>query len=147
MHVFSTTTARLALCAALGVWAAHAHAADVHVRIHNVQSDAGEVLLALFDGPASFLKTAVLSTKVAAASRTGGKSVTLVFKNVPAGRYALSGFHDRNGNAQLDRNLVGLPQEPVAFSNGAQVRMGPPSFGDAAFAVQDQDLHMDLHLK
>ena len=73
--------------------------------------------------------------------------MTLVFKDLPPGRYAIAGFHDRNGNAELDSNAMRIPTEPVGFSNGAQARFGPPGFSDAALTVGEQDLKIDIHLK
>lgn len=136
----------LTVLAVGGLLAGQARAADVRVKIGPVTSDAGEVLIALYDKEAAFLKEAFQATKAPAASRAGGQSLTLVLKNVPPGRYALSAVHDKNGNGQLDRNLMGLPKEALGFSNGAKVRMGPPKFDEAAFLVGQQDLQLELTL-
>lgn len=52
--------------------------------------------------------------------------------SLPPGRYAVQVAYDKNVNGQLDRNALGIPVEPVGFSNGAVGRFGPPSFGQAA---------------
>lgn len=64
-----------------------------------------------------------------------GESVTLVLEAPEAGRYAIRLFHDRDGDGELDTNLLGIPTEPYGFSNDAPVRFGPPDFADAAFDV------------
>lgn len=74
-----------------------------------------------------------------------GKSAVHTFKinpetshitiNLPAldkGRYALALFHDINQNGKLDRNFIGIPKEPYAFSNDARGSFGPPKFDKAA---------------
>jgi uncharacterized protein (DUF2141 family) len=47
----------------------------------------------------------------------------------------MKAFADVNGNAKLDKNIIGLPTERYGFSNDAQGRMGPPSFDAAAIPV------------
>jgi uncharacterized protein (DUF2141 family) len=51
----------------------------------------------------------------------------LAFPSVPAGRYALSVFHDENANQKLD-TLVGIPKEGFGFSRNPVIRFGPPRF-------------------
>ena len=51
----------------------------------------------------------------------------LQFKDVPAGRYAVSVFHDENANQKLD-TLVGIPKEGFGFSRNPVIRFGPPRF-------------------
>jgi uncharacterized protein (DUF2141 family) len=52
------------------------------------------------------------------------------------GRYAFTAYLDSNGNGELDSNFIGIPKEPVALSNGARPRFGPPKFDDAAFSLE-----------
>ena len=129
------------------VLAAPAHCADLHVTVHGVQADTGNVMLALYDEAHPWLKTALQGQMRSAASRGSSTQVTLVFKDLPPGRYAIAGFHDRNGNAELDNNAIRIPTEPVGFSNGAQARFGPPRFNEAALTVGEQALNIDIHLK
>lgn len=49
------------------------------------------------------------------------------FNDVPAGRYAVSVFHDENANQKLDK-LVGIPKEGFGFSRNPVIRFGPPRF-------------------
>jgi uncharacterized protein (DUF2141 family) len=62
-------------------------------------------------------------------------NVPVEIKNLNEGKYAVSVYQDLNGNAKLDRNLVGIPKEPFAFSNMSSMGMGPPKFADAAFQL------------
>jgi uncharacterized protein (DUF2141 family) len=72
-----------------------------------------------------------------ASEKATGDSVTLTFKDVPPGHYALNAYHDENDNSKMDRNIIGIPTEGYAFSRDAKGRRGPPSFEDAAFDVKD----------
>jgi len=62
-------------------------------------------------------------------------SVTLTFKDVKPGRYAIAILHDENGNGKADRAAMMIPKEGFGFSRDAKVRFGPPKFGEAAFEV------------
>ena len=138
----SLAAAAVLCAAASSVWSA-----DLQVTVSGVRSDTGEVMLALYDNESTFLKQSLQASKTAARARGDSDRVTLVFKDVPPGRYALSGFHDLNGNGALDSNLMRIPTEPLAFSNGAQPRFGPPTFSDAAFTVGDDTLQLVIVLK
>lgn len=60
---------------------------------------------------------------------------TTAFEGLAAGRWALSVYQDLDGDGRLKSNFLGIPREPVAVSNHARARFGPPRFADAAFAV------------
>jgi uncharacterized protein (DUF2141 family) len=64
-----------------------------------------------------------------------GNSVTLTLEAPAPGRYAIKLFHDVNGDGKMETNMLGIPTEPVGFSNDAPIRLGPPRFADAGFDV------------
>jgi uncharacterized protein (DUF2141 family) len=100
------------------------------VRIDNVQVGAGPVRIAMFDRR-SWLGEALDSAEAPASSL----SVHVRLAVPGAGLYGLAVYQDANRDGRLNRNIVGLPTEPVAFSNNAVIRFGPPSFDDAAVPV------------
>jgi uncharacterized protein (DUF2141 family) len=120
-----------------------AQAARVTVTIDGIRSTDGLVMAALFDTPATFPQSFLKGQSAAAQM----PSVTLVFDDVVPGRYAMSAFHDRNGNGKLDRGPFGIPKEPFGFSRDARAMMGPPSFDEAAFDVPAAGLSLVIHLK
>ena len=63
------------------------------------------------------------------------KSLTITFKGVAPGTYAIALMHDENNNGKIDRAVL-IPTEGFGFSRDAKVRMGPPSFSSAAFEVK-----------
>jgi uncharacterized protein (DUF2141 family) len=65
-----------------------------------------------------------------------GGVVEFTLRNVKPGSYAVAVFHDLNGNGRLDRNFIGLPNEPYGFSNDVG-RRGPPNFDGALIAVKE----------
>ena len=61
--------------------------------------------------------------------------MTVVFDNLAAGTYAVGAYHDENNNDHLDTNVLGLPTEGYALSNGVRPVMSKPTFQQAAFTV------------
>lgn len=55
--------------------------------------------------------------------------------DLPAGDYAVTVWHDDNGNGAFDRGDDGWPLDGWAMSTGPMT--GPPSFSDAAVTVDD----------
>ena len=99
------------------------------VEIFGLKNNTGKVFLAIFDNEQTFLKTN---------KEVNGMSVIIEnnkamarFRGLKKGEYALSLFHDKNNNNMLDKNLIGIPKEPYAFSNNATGIFGPPSFKDS----------------
>lgn len=133
--------ARAAGTAALVAAGAAAHAYDLTVEVYNARSDKGTVDGALYDAESSWLKKALQGERQPAAART-----VLVYRNLQAGTYALSLFHDENGNGKLDSNIAGVPTERYGFSRDARGRMGAPAFADAAVDLRgDLTITVNLH--
>lgn len=59
-----------------------------------------------------------------------------VFKEVPAGVYGISAFHDEDNNGKLNTNLVGYPVEQYCASNNARNMFSAPSWKDAKFTYK-----------
>lgn len=114
----------------------------ITVTIGSLRNENGYISVALHNGETEFPgEDAFMMQSVEAEDG----SVEVVFKNVPAGEYAIAVMHDENGNEELDFNSYGMPIEGYGFSNEAQGEQGPPSFDDAAFdAEEDTDAYVDL---
>lgn len=61
-------------------------------------------------------------------------SVAVRFDGLPSGDYAIAMLHDENGNGRLDKTM-GMPREGFGFSRNPAIRLGPPRFASAQFAV------------
>ena len=109
------------------------YASDLIVVVENIKSDQGNVRAAVFNNAKDFTKTPLLCKFIPA--KVG--AVTFTFKNLPAGQYAVSAFHDMNANQKLDTNFVGKPVEPYGFSRDARGTFGPPSFEDASVQIDE----------
>lgn len=129
--------------AMLSVLAASAAAADLTVSVENVNSAEGKLRVGLFTSAQAFPGTPERGASVPAAPGTG----TVVFRDLAPGNYAVSAYHDLNDNRKLDTGLFGRPAEPLGFSRDARVRMGPPAFGDAVFAVDNAAAKIVVRLR
>ena len=69
-------------------------------------------------------------------------------EKIPEGTYAVAVFQDIDRNKDLKTNFIGLPQEPIGFSNDARIRFGPPSFNDAQFKIErDKNIVLKIVLR
>ncbi|MXY53085.1 MAG: DUF2141 domain-containing protein [Gammaproteobacteria bacterium] len=116
------------------------------VELGAVRSDEGRIYVAVF--PESASKTFPdAGDAIAGAWRIASAgSRRFVFAELPPGRYAVTAYHDENGNGELDANMLGIPTEGYGFANDAFGRMGPPSFGAAAVEVGEDGGTADISL-
>ncbi len=119
----------------LAALAAPAQADEVTITLQGVKKNAGSIVLCLWakeDGfPDCESGKAVKRIVVPANAKTAR------FENVAPGSYAVSAFHDANGNVKLDSNFLGLPLEAVGMSNNPKLN-GPPRFKPARFSLTGQ---------
>ncbi|GAA0410605.1 DUF2141 domain-containing protein [Massilia aurea] len=133
---FRTLVLAAAFCAA-----GSASAASIEVRVQGVTAK-GKVLVAVCD-KTTFLKDCAYS---GSAPAKAGETVVTV-DGVPTGSWAVLSYQDENDNGKLDRNVLGIPKEPYAFSRDARGRFGPPSFEDAAFELRDEKAVTTIKLR
>lgn len=110
---------------------ANAQNATLTVNASGFRNDTGKAKVTLYNEEGKFLKEAYLSVF----SEIKNLKVTVQFKNLPIGVYAVSVFHDENNSGILERGMFGIPKEDVACSNNAKGKMGPPQYEDAKFTI------------
>ena len=91
------------------------------VTLSGMKEDRGQLVYAMWSGPEGWLETNTV--REGSAPIVDGSS-SLRFENLPHGEYAISAYHDRNGNGKLDTGLFGIPKEPLGTSNDAKIRFG-----------------------
>lgn len=117
----------------------------VTATVTGLRSARGQVLACLTARPKSFPQCDD-DPEAKSVTITAGENVELDFGAVPAGRYAISLFHDENGNGRMDKRLM-IPREGYGFSRDAPVRLGPPSFASAAFIVGAEGQHQTIRMR
>jgi uncharacterized protein (DUF2141 family) len=121
-----------------------AGATDLTVTVNGVQNDRGYIVSTVFSSEASFLKRPEAFASLRIKASQGDVAYSL--KNLPPGKYAVSAFHDVNGNDRLDTDPSGQPTEVYGFSNDARGVSGPPEFADAAVEIGDQTKTISIRL-
>ncbi|MCL7754714.1 DUF2141 domain-containing protein [Polaribacter sp. Z022] len=114
----------------------------VTLKFQGMNSDKGNLYVAVYNKEDSFLKKPIKGTIV----KVENKKATVTLKDIPEGIYAVSAFHDTNDNKKMDTNFLGIPKEPTGMSNDATGFMGPPKFKDAKFKVT-KDLTLIINVK
>lgn len=109
---------------------AFAQNADVTVTLTGVEARGGQILASLA-GPDTFMRG---EPEHSARAEVAAGTVTLTFRNVPAGDWALMVMHDENSNGEFDMNGY-MPAEGYAFSNLSGPLMGMPTFATHKVAV------------
>jgi uncharacterized protein (DUF2141 family) len=121
---------KLAIAALVLLAAGPVAAQDLTLSLSS-RAEGGTLAVAVYRDADSFRRgEAAIVTRTV--PRTG-PVVTLTFRGLAPGRYAVAAFHDTDGNGDLTLWPVGLPREAYGFSNDARGRFGPPPFDQAAF--------------
>ncbi len=106
---------------------------NITFTIIDIHNSKGEVALYLFDNKEGFPgdgKKAIRNLK----TKISNGACTVTFENIPHGVYALSAYHDENGDGKFNETWYGKPLEGVAVSNNVKGGItGPPSFEEAKF--------------
>ncbi len=106
----------------------------LRVKVENIASAKGAIHVGIYRDAVSFPKKKLaFAGKEVDVKNKGAMEIEI--PGLAPGRYALAVFHDLNGNGKLDTNLVGVPTEPYAFSNGAVAKWSSPTFEEAAFEL------------
>ena len=91
----------------------------------------GQLLIAVYDNDVDFLGDDSFLLKKVNIESTKDQEISFY---LPSGKFAISVFHDINGDEELNTNFVGIPKEPYGFSK-ARGTFGPPSFEKASFVM------------
>jgi uncharacterized protein (DUF2141 family) len=126
-------------------------AGDLTITVGPIQTQAGSVCYAMIAESQKqwFAKADIPAEAIysAACVQASGDSVRFEVKAVAFGRYALSIFHDVNGNGLMDKkSLLGIPVEPFGFSNNPSIGFGAPSFEACAFVLNGTSFNADVKL-
>ena len=104
----------------------------VALRVYNISVPKGCVRIAVFASEADFKaeQNAVFSRTVPLTDRS---DIHLRIPLDASRPHAVAVYHDINDNGKLDRNVLGIPKEPYAFSNNPTAKWEAPSFSEISF--------------
>jgi outer membrane protein len=119
-------------------------AADITVRLDN-PPESGSVALVLFNSANTFGD--LRDPFRVDIHPLDGREEYLI-EDVEAGEYALMVYFDENGNGRMDKNFIGIPKEPLGFSNRYRPK-APPVYERAAFTLgvgESRSFDVELYL-
>ena len=102
----------------------------LHVDVSKVASTEGQICIALFASPNGFPSDNARALRSLCHLATDAQDGVLRFSlyDVPAGRYAVSVFHDENADGKMNTGFFGIPKESFGFSGNPVIRIGAPKF-------------------
>jgi uncharacterized protein (DUF2141 family) len=103
---------------------------EIVASVSDLRNASGVVRIALYAREGEWLSRETVSDCVA---HVHGEHARCSLGVHAPGTYAIAVLHDEDGDGDMDRDFIGLPQEGYGFSSGARPGFGPPSFGDASF--------------
>jgi uncharacterized protein (DUF2141 family) len=154
MPIIASMNRLIAICPFVIAACLNAHAAvsareqavgDLAIVIRGATTTSGYISITVSDSEASFLNRdkpfAIVRTRV-----TPGVT-TVVLKGIPRKDYAVSAFHDANGNNTLDRNVRGIPKERYGFSNDPSSGDNTPSYYRCRFRLESPETTVVIRLR
>lgn len=119
----------------------------LEVRVDNIRRAEGCVRLAVFASATDFAerKDAVHIARIPLGQEREG--VVFELPKLPAGRYAIAAYHDRNNNDKLDTNLLGIPSEPYAFGREPESKWREPAWEDVSIDYRPEMSSLRLSLQ
>lgn len=117
------------------------------IELAGLREASGTVYIAVYDSESTWMEEdAVLRKTVVIADALDGDLVRTEVE-LPMGEYAVFAFHDKDGNAALDTNVVGLPREPIAVSLNKVEKYRSPRYEDAVFTLGAEPLIQHLIMR
>lgn len=112
--------------------------------IEGLRNAEGTVSIAVYgDAPEDFLAKGKKLRKLRLPAQAGSIRGCLALPR--PGIYAVTAYHDEDGDRHFTRNFLGLPMEGVAVSNN-KAQLGIPSFKEAAISVNQTNSQITLKM-
>jgi uncharacterized protein (DUF2141 family) len=101
--------------------------------VSSLASTSSVVKLNFYNAPDKFLKEGQVAIRMVV--RPDGKNTLTIPVELTEGEWAVALSQDLNNNNKLDKNFLGIPTEPFAFSNNVKPRLSAPTFQECKFTV------------
>ncbi|PHN01109.1 DUF2141 domain-containing protein [Flavilitoribacter nigricans] len=116
----------------------------LYLKVRNVQHAQGTIWVGVYDSEENFLIKEKAVLKGYDVDHTG--TVNIPVDHVKFGPCAVAIMHDVNGNGTMDRNWLGIPTEPYAFSKKPRSKWRLPRFQEVVFDFEPQHDHISVEL-
>ena len=118
---------------------------ELVLQIKNIESASGVLHIAVYD-EGNFLQEEKELLKMTAIVQTQ-QDLRVAIPDLPFGTYAVAIYHDVNNNGKLDKNYLGIPAEPYAFSNNPKAKWRSPTFDETQIELSSQQKNLSVELK
>ena len=145
MRLLSKIVYFLSLCLLGSSTSAFMSSGSLVLKIENINSSDGFIWIGIYDSEQNYLikeKGIIEGYRV---NQLG--EMTLNIDSLNFGNYAIALFHDENGNGKLDRNVIGIPSEPYAFSKKEKSKWRVPKFKEIEIDFQNNGQIVTTKLK
>lgn len=116
------------------------------ISFSNIKEAKGSLYVGIYASESDFLKEEkACFKKIIPVTATG--NLDLEVPELAAGTYAVSCFHDVNGNGKMDTNFLGIPAEPYGFSNNARPTFRAPRWDEAKFEIKADSTRICIRLE
>jgi uncharacterized protein (DUF2141 family) len=122
-----------------------AETAPVTVVVSSLVSTTAAVRLYFYNTREGFLKSGKWAFSKSV--KPGGKSEFSLPVDLPKGEWAVAITQDMNNNDKIDKNFLGIPTEPYAFSNNIRPTVAAPGFDECKFLVDGPGKVVSIVLK
>lgn len=122
-----------------------AETASVTVVVSALVSTSSPVRLYFYNTRAGFLKHGQWAFSKSV--KPEGKREFSLPVDLPKGEWAVAITQDMNNNDKIDKNFLGIPTEPYAFSNNVRPTVAAPNFDECKFVVDGPGKVVSIVLK
>lgn len=116
----------------------------LYLEIKNVEHSGGTIWIGVYDSEEDFLNKEKAVLKGFEVKRSG--KVQIPVEHVKFGPCAVAIMHDVNSNGEMDRNWLGIPIEPYAFSKKPRSKWRLPRFKEVVFDFGPKQDHLSVEL-
>ena len=106
--------------------------ASVDVTVTGIRSTTGALSVCVMPDKSGFPACEKAGTGIKQRVAITGGTARIRFSGLAAGDYAITAFHDEDGDGKLKTNFIGIPREGVGVSGKAG---GIPSFAKARITI------------
>lgn len=129
----------------LGAAKSSSETQPVTVVVSSLVSTTSTVKLFFYNTREGFLKSGKWAFSKAV--KPEGKSQFTLPVELPPGEWAVAITQDLNNNNKIDKNFLGIPTEPYAFSNNIRPTIAAPKFDECKFMVSGPGCIVSIVLK
>jgi len=116
----------------------------IKLQIDNINSSEGRIWVGIYEQETYMDRERAL---LRAYTSLDAESLSVAIEGLSYGDYAIAIFHDRNDNGELDRNFLGIPIEPFAFSGTLRSKFRLPRFNEVHFTLKEREHTIKTQLK